>query len=152
MAVTTVTPGDGDLKYIICNEANLRALNNKNITITNDGVLSVTEDAVPQTITVRGTNKSGSVQGTVKVQILPANMNTGNEDKYTDTYVSSNACEEYVSGATLEEGSWDGSGYYNVTAAYDFVGFPANTSADVIYSADMKFAKDGAGWTVFSNE
>ena len=148
----TVTPGDGDLKYIICNEANLRALNNKNITITNDGVLSVTEDAVPQTITVRGTNKSGSVQGTVKVQILPANMNTGNEDKYTDTYVSSNACEEYVSGATLEEGSWDGSGYYNVTAAYDFVGFPANTSADVIYSADMKFAKDGAGWTVFSND
>ena len=148
----TVTPGDGDLKYIICNEANLRALNNKNITITNDGVLSVTEDAVPQTITVRGTNKSGSVQGTVKVQILPANMNTGNEDKYTDTYVSSNACEEYVSGATLEEGSWDDSGYYNVTAAYDFVGFPANTSADVIYSADMKFAKDGAGWTVFSND
>ena len=62
----TVTPGDGDLKYIICNEANLRALNNKNITITNDGVLSVTADAVPQTITVRGTNKSGSVQGTVK--------------------------------------------------------------------------------------
>lgn len=148
----TVTPGDGDLKYIICNEANLRALNNKNITITNDGVLSVTEDAVPQTITVRGTNKSGSVQGTVKVQILPANMNTGNEDKYTDTYVSSNACEEYVSGATLEEGSWDGSAYYNVTAAYDFVGFPANTSADVIYSADMKFTKDGAGWTVFSND
>ena len=148
----TVTPGGGDLKYIICNEANLRALNNKNITITNDGVLSVTEDAVPQTITVRGTNKSGSVQGTVKVQILPANMNTGNEDKYTDTYVSSNACEEYVSGATLEEGSWDGSAYYNVTAAYDFVGFPANTSADVIYSADMKFAKDGAGWTVFSND
>ena len=79
-------------------------------------------------------------------------MNTGNEDKYTDTYVSSNACEEYVSGATLEEGSWDGSAYYNVTAAYDFVGFPANTSADVIYSADMKFAKDGAGWTVFSND
>lgn len=148
----TVTPGDGDLKYIICNEANLRALNNKNITITNDGVLSVTADAVPQTITVRGINKSGSVQGTVKVQILPANMNTGNEDKYTDTYVSSNACEEYVSGATLEEGSWDGSAYYNVTAAYDFVGFPANTSADVIYSADMKFAKDGAGWTVFSND
>lgn len=148
----TVTPGDGDLKYIICNEANLRALNNKNITITNDGVLSVTADAVPQTITVRGTNKSGSVQGTVKVQILPANMNTGNEDKYTDTYVSSNACEEYVSGVTLEEGSWDGSAYYNVTAAYDFVGFPANTSADVIYSADMKFAKDGAGWTVFSND
>lgn len=32
------------------------------------------------------------------------------------SYVSSNACEEYVSGATLEEGSWDGSGYYNVTA------------------------------------
>lgn len=83
----TVTPGDGDLKYIICNEANLRALNNKNITITNDGVLSVTADAVPQTITVRGTNKSGSVQGTVKIQILPANMNTGNEDKYTDTYI-----------------------------------------------------------------
>lgn len=147
-----VTPGDGDLKYVICNEANLRALNNKNITITEEGVLSVTEDALPQTITVRGTNKSGSVQGTVKIQILPANMNTGNEDKYTDTYVSSNSCEEYISGVGLEEGSWDGSGYYNVTAAYDFVGFSSNTSADVIYSADMKFAKDGAGWTVFNSD
>jgi len=146
----TVTPGDGDLKYVVCNEANLRELNNKNITITSEGVLSVTEDAVPQTITVKGTNKSGSVQGTVKVQILPANMNTGNEDKYTDTFVSSNACEEYVTGATLEEGSWDGSGYYNVTAAYDFVGFPSDTTSDVIYSADMKFAKDGAGWTVYN--
>lgn len=147
-----VVPGEGDLRYIICNEANLRELGNKYITITDDGVLSVSEEAVPQTITVRGTNKSGSVSGTCTVKILPANMNYDNEDTYSDTFASSNACEEYgITGVSLAEGSWDGSGYYDVTAAYDFAGFPSDTSADVIYAADMRFANDGAGWTVFNN-
>ena len=149
----TVTPAEGDLKYLICNEANLRELGNKNITITPDGVLSVTADALPQTITVRGTNKSGSVTATCQVEVLPANMNTGNEDTYTDTFASANACEEYgIASLSVKEGSWDGSGYYDVTAAYDFEGFESNTSADVIYSADMRFAKDGAGWTVFNRD
>lgn len=146
-----VTPGEGDLIYLVCNEANLRETGNKNISITPDGTLSVTEDVLPQKITVRATNKSGSVSGTYAVEVLPANMNYGNEDKYSDTFASADACEEYgASALALEEGSWDGSGYYNVTAAYDFVGFPSDTSSDVIYSADMKFAKDGAGWTIFN--
>lgn len=144
-----VTPGEGDLFWNVYNAGNLRELGNDNITIT-DGVLSVTEDAVPQTVTVKTLNKSGSVSGSYQIEVLPANMNTGNEDEYTDTFVSAEACEEYISGATLKEGSWDGSAYYNVTAAYDFVGFPANTTEDVIYSADMQFANDGAGWTVFN--
>lgn len=144
-----VTPGEGDLFWKVYNAGNLRELGNKNITIT-DGVLSVTEDAVPQTVTVKAVNKSGSVSGTYQIEVLPANMNTGNEDEYTDTYVSSDACEEYISGTTLKEGSWDGSAYYTITAAYDFAGFPSNTTADVIYSADMQFANDGAGWTVFN--
>ncbi len=147
-----VTPGEGDLIYLVCNEANLRETGNKNISITQDGVLSVTENMLPQKITVRATNKSGSVSGTYPVEVLPANMNYGNEDTYSDTFVSADACEEYGSGAlTLEEGSWDGSGYYNITADYDFAGFPSDTSSDVIYSADMKFAKDGAGWTIYNN-
>lgn len=146
-----VTPGDGDLKYVICNAANLRELGNKGITITDDGVLSVTKDVLPQTITVKGVNKSGSVSGACQVQVLPASMNYGNEDLYSDTFASSNACEEYgLTGLTLAEGSWDGSGYYNATAATDFAGFTDNTTADVIYSADMQFANDGAGWTIFN--
>ncbi len=145
-----VALSDGDVQWHICNAANLRELGNKYITI-NNGVLSVTEDAVAQNITVRATNKSGSVNGTYAVEVLPANMNYGNENIYTDTYASSDACEEYITGATLEEGSWDGSGYYNVTAAYDFVGFPSNTSADVVYSADMRFANSGAGWTIYNS-
>lgn len=145
-----VTPGADDLLWKICNAENLRELNNKNITIE-DGVLKVTEDAVPQTVTVKAVNASGSVSGTYQVQVLPANMNYGNEDDYSDTFVSSDACEEYISGATLNEGSWDGSGYYSVTAAYDFAGFDANTNEDVIYSADMQFANDGAGWTVYNS-
>ncbi len=148
-----VTPGEGDLRYLICNEANLRELGNKGIKITADGVLSVTADVIPQTITVRGTNKSGSVTATCQVEVLPANMNTGNEDTYTDTFASANACEEYgIASLSVKEGSWDGSGYYDVTAAYDFEGFESDTSADVIYSADMRFAKDGAGWTVFNKD
>lgn len=144
-----VTPGEGDVIWKVFNEGNLRELGNKNITI-DDGVLSVTEDAIPQTVTVKAVNKSGSVSGTYQVSILPANMNSGNEDLYADTFVSSNACEEYGD-ISPTEGSWDGSGYYDLTAAYDFVGFPANTNEDVIYSADMRFAKDGAGWTVFNS-
>lgn len=146
----TVTPGADDLKYVICNAANLRELGNKNVTITADGVLSVTEDVLPQTITVKATNKSGSVSATCQIEVLPANMNSGNEDLYSDTFASADACEEYVTGLALTEGSWDGSAYYNVTSAWDFVGFPSNTDADVIYSADMQFANDGAGWTIFS--
>ncbi len=143
-----VTPGEGDLKYVVYNEADIRELGNKNITVTEDGVLSVSEDAVPQVITVRGTNKSGSIKASYKIEVLPAYMNTENEDVYSDTFASANACEEYTERLNLKDGSWDGSGYYEVPAAYDFVGFASNTSEDVIYSADMKFASDGAGWTI----
>ncbi|MCD8180049.1 MAG: hypothetical protein LUF26_01010 [Firmicutes bacterium] len=141
---------EDDLFWYVYNEGNLREVGNKNITIE-DGVLSVTEDAVAQTVTVKAMNLSGSVSGTYTVEILPANMNYGNEDEYTDTYASSNACEEYISDATLTEGSWDGSAYYTVTSGYDFEGFSSDTTADVIYSADMQFANDGAGWTVYNN-
>lgn len=149
----SVTPGEGDLIWKVYNAGNLREIGNKNITITQEGVLSVTEDALPQTVTVRAVNKSGSVSGTCQVEVLPANMNYGNEDEYSDTFAAANACEEYgISSLSLMEGSWDGSAYYSVTAAYDFTGFPSNTNADVIYSADMRFANDGAGWTIFSND
>lgn len=139
-----------DLFWYVYNEGNLREVGNKNITIDN-GVLSVTEDVVPQTVTVKAMNLSGSVSGTYAVEILPANMNYDNEDSYTDTFASSNACEEYISDATLTEGSWDGSGYYSITFAYNFDGFSSDTTADVIYSADMQFANDGAGWTVYNS-
>ncbi len=142
--------GSDDLYWYVYNEANLRELGNNYVTIE-DGVLSVTDAVVPQTVTVKAVNKSGSVSGTYSVEVLPAYMNSGNEDSYTDTFESSDACEEYISGATLAEGSWDGSGYYSITSAYDFVGFSANTNADVIYSADMRFSNDGAGWTIYNS-
>ncbi|MCC8168846.1 MAG: hypothetical protein LIO59_00385 [Oscillospiraceae bacterium] len=147
----TVDPiSEDDLFWYVYNEGNLREVGNKNITIDN-GVLSVTKDVVPQTVTVKAMNLSGSVSGTYTVEVLPANMNYDNEDEYTDTFASSNACEEYISDATLTEGSWDGSGYYNITSAYNFDGFSSDTTADVIYSADMQFANDGAGWTVYNS-
>lgn len=151
MGDADVTLAEGDVVWSIYNEENLRTVGNTGITITN-GVLSVTDKVVPQTLTIRGTNKSGAVTGTYKVQVLPSGMNYGNEDAYSDTYVSSDACEEYLSSkATLNEGSWDGSGYYTVTTEMDFTGFPSDTNSDVIYSADMQFANDGAGWTIYNN-
>lgn len=147
-----VTPTSEDLIYSVYNAANLRPVNNSNITITQNGVLSVTDKAVAQTVTVRGTNKSGSVTATKTIQVLPANMNKDNtEDTYSDTYIISDACEEYpTTGAELNEGSWDGSGYYTVKTAYGIVG--ASTTADVIYSADMKFPVDGAGWDISNTD
>lgn len=152
MGDTEVTLADGDVIWSVYNAENLRAVGNNGITITANGVLSVANNVVPQTLTVRGTNKSGAVTGTYTVQVLPSGMNYGNEDNYTDTYVSADACEEYLSAkATLNEGSWDGSGYYTMTTEMDFTGFPSDTNSDVIYSADMQFANDGAGWTIYSN-
>ena len=144
----SVTPTSEDLIYSVYNAANLRPLGNKNITISQEGVLSVTDAAVAQTITVRGTNKSGSVMASSTITVLPANMNKDSlEDTYSDSYITSDACEEYLSsGVDLTEGSWDGSGYYTVKTAYSVVG--ASTTADVIYAADMKFATDGAGWSI----
>lgn len=144
---TAVTPGEGDLIWKVFDKNNLRELGNDNIKIEN-GVLSVNELVVPQSVTVKAINKSGSVSGTYPVEVLPANMNSGNEDTYTDTFVSANACEEKDSTMELKLGSWDGSGYYNTSSNIDFIGFPADTTDDVIYSADMQFPVDGSGWEI----
>ncbi len=143
---------DEDVLWSIYNETNIREIQNTNITIKN-GVLSVTESVVPQNITVRAVNPSGSITSTYPVYVRPANMNIEGEADYTDTFASANACEEAPqSGAVLEEGSWDGSSYYKINDEYAFAGFGANTTRDVIYSADVKFAEENSGTTIQSTE
>lgn len=148
------TPQDGEVIWTVLNEAGIRELGNTGITVEN-GVVSVTEDVIPQTITVMASNESGSTDATIQLKVKPANMldADGSEQGNLDTYVSGNACEEFTTNMSLElnDDSWDGSGYYKVTAATDFVGFPGNTGENVLYSADMKFGGDGAGWTVWDS-
>jgi hypothetical protein len=145
-----VTPANDDIVWKVYNEANVREVKNIGITVTN-GVVSVNEDVLPQTITVRASNKSGSASATVQLAIKPGTMILDGESGNKDTYVSGNACEELVTGLDLQEGSWDGTGYYKLTNAYDFTGFASNTTEHVLYSADMRFDSDGAGWTVWNS-
>jgi hypothetical protein len=145
-----VTPANDDIVWKVYNEANVREVKNIGITVTN-GVVSVNEDVIPQTITIRASNKSGSASATVQLAIKPGTMILDGESGNKDTYVSGNACEELVTGLDLQEGSWDGTGYYKLTSAYDFTGFASNTTEHVLYSADMRFDSEGAGWTVWNS-
>ncbi len=144
-----VTAEDDDIVWTVLNEAGVRETGNTGITVTN-GTVEVTEDVIPQTITVRASNKSGSAYKDIQLDVKPGTMILNGEEGNKDEYVSGDACEEIVTGRELKEGSWDGSGYYNITAATDFAGFPSDNSDNVLYSADLKFGGEGAGWTVWN--
>ena len=142
-----VTPEDfvksEEVVWSVYNAANVMEINNIGITVE-DGVVSVSEDVLPQTINVKASNKSGSAFATVKLDVLPYEYGG-------DTFVNGNACEEigFAEGAELKTGSWDGSGYYSITSATCFDGFGANTGDHVLYSADIRFKADGAGWKIW---
>ncbi len=148
---TAVTPANDDIVWTVLNEAGIRETGNTGITVTN-GKVEVTEDVIPQKITVRAANISGSAYGDIKLTVKPGTMILDGEEGNKDEFVSGDACEEIVTGRELKEGSWDGSGYYSITAATDFVGFPSDNGNNVLYSADMKFGGNGAGWTVYNND
>ncbi|MCH5210924.1 MAG: hypothetical protein J1F01_08180 [Oscillospiraceae bacterium] len=135
----------------IYNADKTREFTNVGIKI-NKGVVTVDEDVVPQTINVRASNISGSTQAWVTLNIKPGNMLLDGEMGNKDTFISGNACEDIVPDVTIKDGSWDGSGYYEVTSgALPFTGFANNTSEHVIYAADMKFNEDFAGWTIWNS-
>ncbi len=145
-----VTPANDDIVWTVLNEAGIRETGNTCINVTN-GKVEVTEDVIPQTITVRASNISGSASADIKLTVKPGTMILDGEEGNEDVFVSGDACEEVVTGREIVDGSWDGSGYYKVTAATDFVGFPSDNSENVLYSADLKFGGEGAGWTIWNN-
>ena len=145
-----VTPSNDDIVWTVLNEAGIRATGNTGIKVAN-GKVEVTEDVIPQTITIRASNISGSASADIKLTVKPGTMILDGEEGNEDVFVSGDACEEVMTGREIADGSWDGSGYYKVTAATDFVGFPGDTGENVLYSADLKFGGEGAGWTIWNN-
>lgn len=149
---TSVTVTGADVVWSVYNEAGIRKVNDKGITVT-DGVVTVTEDVLPQNLTIRGTSPSGSVISVCKLAVKPANMLLNGEEGNKDTFVSANTAEELIIAPGVRfrnSGSWNGSGYYDIiSTTYDFVGFESNTNENVLYSADMKFNQEGAGWIVW---
>lgn len=140
-----------DVVWSVYNDAGVRQVNDQGIVIAN-GVVTVTEDVLPQNLTIRGTNASGSVISTCRLAVKPGNMLLAGEEGNKDTFVSGNAAEELMiaPGIRFKTGSWNGSGYYDViSTTYDFEGFSGNTSENVLYSADLRFNKDGAGWIIW---
>lgn len=149
------TDVDGDLEWVIQNESKTRTVSNNDITITNAGVLTVGSDVIPQKLNIRAKNLSGSIQKDFAMEIRPNDMNYDGVGAFSDTYDSSDACEEMPStdAATLMTGSIDGSAYYKTTGEYDLVKFVGATGTkDVVYSADIKFAEDGSGVVIKSND
>lgn len=134
----------------IYNADKTREFTNSGIKIRN-GVVTVDKDVVPQTINVRASNMSGAAQAWVTLQIKPGDMLLDGEMGNKDTFVAGNACEDIVTDVTIKDGSWDGSGYYEVkSGSLPFAGFSSNTSEHVIYAADMKFNENFAGWTIWN--
>ena len=142
-----VTPANDDIVWSVYNEKNIREVKNSGIHVTN-GVVSVEDYVIPQTITVRASNKSGSAVANVKLNIKPGTMILDGEMGNKDTFVAGDACEELVTGLDLQDGSWDGSGYYKLTSATNLAGFGGNTTEHVLYSADIRFDEVNAGWDV----
>lgn len=149
-AVIASSADTSGITWKFYNADKTREFKNSGIKIRN-GVVTVDKDVVPQTINVRASNASGAAQAWVTLQIKPGDMLLDGEMGNKDTFVSGNACEDIVENVTIKDGSWDGSGYYEVTSgSLPFAGFASNTSEHVIYAADMKFNENFAGWTIWN--
>lgn len=150
-AVIASSADTSGITWKFYNADKTREFKNSGIKIRN-GVVTVDKDVVPQTINVRASNASGAAQAWVTLQIKPGDMLLDGEMGNRDTFVSGNACEDIVENVTIKDGSWDGSGYYEVTSgSLPFAGFASNTSEHVIYAADMKFNENFAGWTIWNS-
>lgn len=139
--------GDGDLIWYVTDENDLRKLGDelKLIKVEN-GVVTVDAKAVSQNITVRAADPTDVVRGSLPVYVKSSDALEGNDTGNLDKLLYSNACESDLSNAVLTSGSWDGTSYYYMSAGVDMAGVGGNTSTDLIFSMDIKFEQNGAGF------
>ncbi len=150
MAGADVELEAGDIVWSIMDATGQKDMPNKFITVDENNMLNVTSQVISQTITVCGKNPSGAVTAKLAVKVKSPDMLEEGEDGEKDVLAASDPCETMSTAITNMEGSWDGSGYYNVTAEYHFAGMPSDTTEYVLYSADMRFKQDGSGWTIWN--
>lgn len=134
----TASLTDGDVVWGIYDALGIQKNGNANIKIEN-GVLTVADGVIPQTITVKALSASGTVSGGAAVAIAWS-------DNQKEDVLTSNACETELANTVLVE-SLDGSRAYQTTDNVDFVfGDTADYTATEL---DIKFTNNnGAGITL----
>lgn len=136
-----------DYIWNIYDATGARPLGNQYITIT-DGVLTVGQQVLGQTIRVRVSTTDGIVYGDQKVTI---------ENPAKESVIACNACEDKTDNdaALVKQGSWDGSSYYQSVES-DFFGkgtigettLSSDTTVDVML--DIKFTEANCGFTTMN--
>ncbi|MGN1115287.1 MAG: hypothetical protein ACI4TH_01825, partial [Candidatus Ornithomonoglobus sp.] len=132
---------EGDVVWGIYDAAGITKNNNINMSVEN-GVLTLDDSIIPQTITVKALSASGAVMGGAQVV-------TTWSDAQKEQVLSYSACETELTNTTLVD-SWDGSKAYatsdNITFAF------GDQTAYAVTDVDIKFdTTDGHGLTLLNN-
>ncbi len=127
-----------DVAWSVYDYANINPSGNTAFTIE-DGVLTVADGTIPQTVYIRASTPSGNVFGSLAVA---TEFGTSQQE----TVLGYDACEEPIDTATTVT-SIDGSYAYYTTATTKLINF-GNTSDYVLTELDVKFEGEGSGFTL----
>lgn len=137
-ADVTSTLTGADVVWSIYDAADLAQNTSKAFSIEN-GVLTIADGTLPQTVTVRASSVSGNVYGSKKLMIAFA-------DSQKEEVLLSDACGEANDGGFKLVDSWDGSKAYYAENQVKLPTF-GNTSNYVVTELDVKFAGAESGFT-----
>lgn len=134
---------DGDVVWSFYDENNVQETGNRYIYVENNK-LYVTDEVISQNITLRAENPSKTVSASIPVRIKGADVTESDEEGAGDKLLAANAFENISDSGEQKSPSWDGSHYYEYSAATDLDSISATTE-DVIIEYDIKFIQDGSG-------
>lgn len=134
---------DGDVVWSFYDENNIQETGNSYIYVENNS-LYVTDAVISQNITLRAENTSKTVSASLPVRIKGADVTEADEEGNLDKLLVANAFENIAENGVQKSLSWDGSHYYEFTAATDLDSV-ASTTEDVIIEYDVKFLEEDSG-------
>lgn len=132
---------DGDIVWKFYNEDNVQDTGNQYIYVE-DNTLYVTDKVISQNIVVHAESESGVISANLPVAVKAADALESGETGAIDRLLAADACEKVIDG--ISSGSWDGSHYYYLGAAYDMTSVDATTE-DILIEFDMRFGEEGSG-------
>ena len=144
----TSTLEDGDVVWSIYDSANLTQIytgENAKVTLDN-GVLSIADGVLPQTVTLRAASETGLVYGSYVVNI-------GFSDSQTEEVIFSTSFDtvDMMPSGSNKESSVDGTTAYMTTSDYT-VWSVQNYTDYVLTELDVKFVNEGSGFTLMRRD
>ncbi|HIU56326.1 MAG TPA: hypothetical protein IAA61_00770 [Candidatus Ornithomonoglobus merdipullorum] len=139
---------DGDVVWSIYDSANLTQIytgENAKVTL-NNGVLSISDGVLPQTVTLRAASETGLVYGSYVVNI-------GFSDSQTEEVIFSTSFDtvDMMPSGSNKESSVDGTTAYMTTSDYT-VWSVQNYTDYVLTELDVKFVNEGSGFTLMRRD